>query len=257
MIDIYCRKDLGMRRGKVCAQAAHAAMKLLLQSTTKVNNALMLKDSSHYDLISKMMFDNSYSIHWVNSESELLQIEIDNPEFSASIVDNGHTEFHGVPTLTCLAVDTTKTLLKVRSFETTNEESPVQMKQVIALRRDLGFSKDRHIALAIISSLNCIVRFFNQDENGHYVLKLDDNKNLDMWLSSAFAKTVVKIEDGDAIVLQHEAKARSIRNVSFCSPPSSRVSSMPFGSLFQVTAISFGPEAKSVVDEVTGKLKLY
>lgn len=108
---IVMRKDLKMRRGKEIAQGAHASMKWLvdrLEYSGRILNAHMYYEPSFSDaeqgwiqgLFTKVCV-------YVNSEQELM--EIYNKAFGAGllvklITDAGATEFHGVPTKTCLAI---------------------------------------------------------------------------------------------------------------------------------------------------------
>ena len=102
---IVVRRDLNMRKGKVAAQVAHAAMKFLLDANESERpDELLIKLSN-------------IEAEWVNgiftkivvgcdSEDELLVLVtkamIEGIE-AHTIVDSGATEFHGVPTLTCAA----------------------------------------------------------------------------------------------------------------------------------------------------------
>jgi|SRR6056297_1739631 len=104
---IVIRKDLGMRKGKIAAQVAHASMEAIL-------NFGDWADYNCYELqnIPRSMVD------WLNgtftkvvvscgSEGELLDIyrRAKEKEIPCSLVqDNGYTEFHGVKTYTAVAV---------------------------------------------------------------------------------------------------------------------------------------------------------
>ena len=94
---IVLRKDLQMRKGKMCAQAAHASLSTYVK----------------YQGTHKMQVSNWYVqgqrkiVVYVNSEEELVALDaqaqaMDIPH--CLITDAGHTEFHGVPTKTCLAI---------------------------------------------------------------------------------------------------------------------------------------------------------
>jgi PTH2 family peptidyl-tRNA hydrolase len=112
---IVMRRDLGMRRGKEMAQAAHASMKVILDLMTD----LQMIGWSYDHMIKKLMIkrDDPLAI-WLdggfrkivvraNSEEELLDIKRQADEAgirTALITDAGATEFHGVPTNTCLAI---------------------------------------------------------------------------------------------------------------------------------------------------------
>lgn len=102
---IVIRKDLKMRRGKEIAQAAHAAMAWLTRQITPAGSTgmVVLTDAE------RDWLNNSYRkvTCQVSSETDLnalgeaaadagLEVHI--------ITDSGLTEFHGKPTVTCLAI---------------------------------------------------------------------------------------------------------------------------------------------------------
>lgn len=103
---IAVRKDLQMRKGKLAAQVAHASMKFLLE-----NN--MGEDLTHLNVEL-----NPVEIEWLNTGHAKIVVSVDSEDelrdliFLAKIknievneiIDQGRTEFHGVPTLTCAAI---------------------------------------------------------------------------------------------------------------------------------------------------------
>lgn len=108
---IIIRKDLNMRKGKMCAQAAHASLGAILKYI----------DPQYYQriiLISCGIYDDAPAFHWLknsftkvvvscDSEEELLQLQKKADEeniLNCLIQDNGKTEFNGVKTYTCLAI---------------------------------------------------------------------------------------------------------------------------------------------------------
>ena len=101
------RKDLGMRKGKMIAQGAHASLKVLVDAgrldlggagfTIPLDPALAAWLGGRFTKVCVS----------VSSEAELDAI-VANARAAgvpcALIVDAGLTEFHGVPTKTCCAV---------------------------------------------------------------------------------------------------------------------------------------------------------
>lgn len=106
---IVMRKDLGMRKGKMIAQGAHASMKALLDRRTAPTSP----DSTELTFTLTPAMAQWLSGRFtkvcvsVNSEAELDEV-CRKAEAAgvpcAMIVDAGKTEFHGVPTKTCAAV---------------------------------------------------------------------------------------------------------------------------------------------------------
>ena len=109
---IVMRKDLGMRKGKMIAQGAHASlggvlmMQDLIRGVTAVDSSIT---PEHWRRPLSAWLERSFTkvCVSVNSETELMRV------YAAAmaarmpvklITDAGHTEFHGVPTRTCLAI---------------------------------------------------------------------------------------------------------------------------------------------------------
>jgi peptidyl-tRNA hydrolase, PTH2 family len=110
---IIIRKDLHMRKGKMCAQAAHASMAAVL------NQFKRYKDPSHrtelWDLnissdtpLARWLSEKFTKICvYVTSEEELLSVYQKAQEakiICSLITDAGLTEFGGVPTHTAVAI---------------------------------------------------------------------------------------------------------------------------------------------------------
>lgn len=121
---IVIRKDLNMRKGKMCAQASHASMAFLTKDGSmehQIKYGYNGSETHIYKFINssndmKPNFDNIE--HWlknsfrkivcyVNSEDELIEIHqraINSGLMSHLIEDNGATEFNGVKTKTVVAI---------------------------------------------------------------------------------------------------------------------------------------------------------
>lgn len=116
---IIMRRDLKMRKGKIAAQAGHACVEAVLMALKKENRLNDIEESSdgvELNLDKKTNTPLSEWFHYgrtkvcvyVDSEAELLDIARKATErgvLSAMITDAGMTEFHGIPTKTCLALE--------------------------------------------------------------------------------------------------------------------------------------------------------
>jgi PTH2 family peptidyl-tRNA hydrolase len=103
---IIVRKDLKMRRGKEMAQASHASMEFLLQS---------FRDNPGV-VVGKLLTEEEEA--WFHSGTKKIVVGCDSEEEILTlyakakaagleahlITDHGYTEFHGKPTITCLAI---------------------------------------------------------------------------------------------------------------------------------------------------------
>lgn len=100
---IVVRNDLGMRKGKMVAQGAHASMAAILN---------LLKTNP------KALQNDPRVVPWVEGAFTKVCVRVDSEEeliavyeaaknagiITALITDAGKTEFHGVPTKTTVAV---------------------------------------------------------------------------------------------------------------------------------------------------------
>ena len=110
---IVIRKDLNMRRGKSEAMSAHAAMKVFFDRAIKEGigevTHMIIPLTSEMDLWSSGIFTKIS----LSCESEEELVELHNRAKvvglpCSMIVDNGATEFHGIPTRTCIAIGPAK-----------------------------------------------------------------------------------------------------------------------------------------------------
>ena len=100
------RKDLGMRKGKMIAQGAHASLKVLTDRRREVDDdtfAIALTPAMAAWLTGRftkvcVSVDSEAALDAVVERARAASVPV------ALIVDAGKTEFHGVPTKTCCAV---------------------------------------------------------------------------------------------------------------------------------------------------------
>ena len=116
---IVMRRDLKMRKGKIAAQAGHACVDVILMALSKegrlndfemTSDGFVLKNTDkEITPLSEWFIHGSAKICvYVDSEEELLSIARKAEErgiIVSVITDAGMTEFHGIPTKTCLALE--------------------------------------------------------------------------------------------------------------------------------------------------------
>ena len=116
---IVMRRDLKMRKGKIAAQAGHACIDAILMALSKegrlndfetTNDGIALRDTDKptTPLSDWFKYGCAKVCVYVDSEEELLSIAKKASEkgiIASVITDAGMTEFHGVPTKTCLALE--------------------------------------------------------------------------------------------------------------------------------------------------------
>ena len=100
------RKDLGMRKGKMIAQGAHASLRVILErGTASSNGAYVIEPTDAM----RAWLTGRFTKVCVSVDSEAALDDVVARAKAAGvpcalIVDAGMTEFHGVPTKTCCAV---------------------------------------------------------------------------------------------------------------------------------------------------------
>ena len=102
---IVMRHDLKMRRGKQIAQGAHASMSFVTRRLQKYGHTSLANCSA----AERAWLTNGFAkvCCRVDSEEELFAIRDKAVEAGLEVhlvTDSGKTEFHGVPTNTCLAI---------------------------------------------------------------------------------------------------------------------------------------------------------
>lgn len=114
---IVMRKDLGMRKGKMIAQGAHASMKVFFD---RLEDTEICEDDGEYPGYSFKV--NKEEQEWISGRFTKIVVSCDSEEELLAIVakakaaklpvaliqDAGKTEFAGVPTYTCCAVGPAK-----------------------------------------------------------------------------------------------------------------------------------------------------
>lgn len=109
---IVVRKELNMRKGKIAAQVAHAAIKVFFNRMSVYRSPY--KDDSYAtifgltdDMVLWMTKDFTKVVVSVDTEKEIHELADKAKEAGlpyAVMIDNGFTEFHGEKTVTCIAI---------------------------------------------------------------------------------------------------------------------------------------------------------
>ena len=104
---IVMRKDLGMRKGKMIAQGAHASLKVLLDAggldreagryTIELSPAMLAWLGGRFTKVC-VSVDSEAALDAIVGKARDAGVPV------ALITDSGATEFHGVPTKTCCAI---------------------------------------------------------------------------------------------------------------------------------------------------------
>jgi len=112
---ILYRKDLNMRKGKIASQVAHASMKVLLDRShisENENGHFVMYTFLHDEHVKEWLVSKFAKIVLeVMTENDLIlayEEAIKRGLPASLITDAGLTEFHGVPTKTCVAIGPAK-----------------------------------------------------------------------------------------------------------------------------------------------------
>lgn len=108
---IIIRKDLGMRKGKIASQAAHASMAAILKHADIRGMTCSIEMTEEMEQWLSGIFTKICVA--VNSEEELLSVynKAEDAGLSCALIkDSGLTEFGGVPTYTAVAVGPNKNI---------------------------------------------------------------------------------------------------------------------------------------------------
>lgn len=102
---IVMRHDLKMRRGKQIAQGAHASMSFICRRLQEVGSVSL----SDFSEVERAWLTGAFAKVCCRADSEEELMAIHDKAVAAGlevhlITDSGKTEFHGVPTRTCLAI---------------------------------------------------------------------------------------------------------------------------------------------------------
>lgn len=106
---IVMRTDLGMRKGKMVAQGAHASIGWLTQRPLNKHGF----PKFYLTEAERDWLENSFTKICVGVGSLAALVQVYNNALEAGlhpinlVTDNGTTEFHGEPTPTCLAIGPT------------------------------------------------------------------------------------------------------------------------------------------------------
>ena len=117
---IVIRKDLNMRKGKMVSQSGHASMKVFFDKMKHLAYSFRDGNDNHQMFETRFTPEMMSWLEWeegkpgftkicvsCDSEEELRAIKNAADAagvVNALIVDNGVTEFHGVPTPTCICL---------------------------------------------------------------------------------------------------------------------------------------------------------
>lgn len=191
MLNIYIRKDLNMRKGKMAAQSAHAAMKLLLESMHSTSEKMVLSEEKEKELV---LFLNNPQVNiiYVKSEEELKE-KVKNEKSFSIIVDNGRTEFHGVPTTTCAASGIFNENTEQELYVPHTYGEDIKAKQIIIYSKESPLSKENAVKLAVISCLKIIYKKMVTNNNNKYI-DLNEDNEMSAWINGAFGKIAVSVK---------------------------------------------------------------
>lgn len=245
MNTVYVNKALQMPVGKLSAQVAHGAMKLLLDRFYIEDNKLVMTDTDAIDwYIQWKAMSFMIDIEYIDfSEWNLSQLK--DSGTIAPIIDQGRTLFNGIPTLTVIA-QTDEVLVEYdreiedRSTEKTTEES----RQIFLLNRKSDLIENSTLiakTLASLSIKNLLQHI--EEKDGIYFFDLSKNKDLKDWLLGSFAKITLSLKS-EVKILNSLEKIKDL-SINYISE-----------NVRETAFTAIGPCRKSLIEPITKKMQL-
>lgn len=213
-LNIYVRKDLNMRKGKMSAQVAHAACAQLLRAMHDHGDYRVLPTSAYWTL-QDFLDSPTVNIHLVSGDEQALQAALKSPAAASIIIDRGLTEFGGVPTMTCAAEGLfTPTTEPARPRVASPPAEELFARQWLVFSKERPLPKEIAAQLGAIGCLQMMATLMTPDEQGQGVLSLRKSLALDVWLTSGFGKIGMGIKtDQQLIELRDDLHAAGIKTV--------------------------------------------
>jgi peptidyl-tRNA hydrolase len=215
IMEIFARRDLNMRKGKLAAQVAHAACAQLLNSMDDFGGYRVLS-ALNYQRLLQLISHEAVVIKMVAGEADLLG-SLENPELSTVITDRGLTEFGGVPTVTTAAQGVFTPSAK--------KAVPLDGADLIA-RQWFVFSKQQPLpkevaakmaAIGCLTMMASLLKPLEGASDGSMKLCLSDPA-LRGWLTAGFGKIGMGIKtDDDLVVLQETLDTSNVHYVGLDS----------------------------------------
>lgn len=206
-LTVYVRNDLKMRKGKMAAQSAHAAMKLLFEMMKRQDNLMVLDSKVLFEF--KAFIDNpKVNIVMVKDEAELDSITDKSLPYSI-IVDNGRTEFHGVPTKTCAAQGIFTRERGPEMVVPKTYGSEIKAKQIFVFSKEIPLSKEKACELAVTTCLKTIFQKMTFQSTGELGFNLAEDNSMTAWITNAFGKIALSaVNDSSLVEVEQELKEK-------------------------------------------------
>jgi peptidyl-tRNA hydrolase len=237
LMEIFARRDLNMRKGKLAAQVAHAACAQLLNSMDDFGEYRVLSALNYQRLL--QLIDHDAVVIEMVADEAALRGSLENPELSTVITDRGLTEFGGVPTVTTAAQGV--------FMPSAQKAVPLAGADLIA-RQWFVFSKQQPLpkevaakmaALGCLSMMASLLTPLEGARDGSMKLCLSDPA-LRGWLTAGFGKIGMGIKtDVDLEVLKESLDTSNVNYVGLDSGASK--------------LLVIGPEFPERMATITGK----
>lgn len=214
MLTIFVRKDLNMRKGKMAAQSAHAAMKLFLEVMSFSNNKLVLGEKENA-AFSAFLASPTVEIKMIKDEAEF-DNAADSSKPYAVIVDNGRTEFHGVPTKTCAAQGIFSEAVQHELYVPQTYGEGIKAKELFVFSKEIPLPKEVACELAVVSCLKMLYEQMTVNEQGLRQIDLNQESPLSSWISGAFGKIAVSTKlNSELDSLQESLEEQGFKTLSY------------------------------------------
>lgn len=190
MLNVYVRNDLNMRLGKLASQCAHSLTKAVLAGFSKRPDGRLQLSRSDYLVLLDFIHSPDVKINLV-PEQDILALA----GKAHLVVDNGHTEFHGVKTLTA-AAESIYPDFREETLTDPTGKSDAPIRQYLIFSKEQKPTKERACVMAAQAQVRQLVVDLEWHAGlfeGDFVVFPPLNPQLECWLRSGYGKIAVSV----------------------------------------------------------------
>ncbi|MBB4866821.1 peptidyl-tRNA hydrolase [Pseudomonas nitritireducens] len=241
MLNIYVRNDLNMRLGKLASQCAHSLTKAVLAGFSQRPDGRLQLTRSDYLVLLDFICYPEVKINLV-PEQEILALA----GKAHLVIDNGHTEFHGVQTLTA-ASESIFPEFREETLTDPTGKSDAPIRQYLIFSKEKKPSKERACEMAAHAQVRQLAVDLQWEcalFEGDFVVLPPLNPQLECWLRSGYGKIAVSVTTQKELVQADE---------KLCGIEGMKTTLVAVGDSL---ALATSPAIAAHLADITGSMKL-
>lgn len=125
------------------------------------------------------------------------------------------------------------------------------VKQVIAMRKDLKMRRGKEIAQGAHASVAWLAELAREAFSGHEGIALSSEEL--QWIEGSFTKVTVKVESEEELLAIYDAALKANLTVRLITD----AGKTEFNGVPTRTCLAIGPNRSEDIDKITGHLTLY